>query len=257
MQYVISCKQPKEYLLKSDMIMVTWEERQNLMELGHRYSNKTFILNTGYENLDVQELLNYKKFCHNNLICEISDYEQMIICQGIELKYYFSTFLTSFESALNAKENGACFLKISSPLTNNLEKVKKIGLPLLAVLNSTYNGFPNSADNVCGNWFRPEDYDYYSKYIDIGLFAWRDLGQERAFYRIYAEKHEWIGNLKDIIFGIKQEGKNHLIPKTLAEKRGSCDQACKKNGTCALCDHTLQLAKPDLLKQIKRKNQEK
>lgn len=93
----------------------------------------------------------------------------------------------------------------------------------MTFLNSTINCYPKSDSNPCGNWFRPEDYDYYSQYIDIGIFAWDELSQERAFYRIYAEDKEWIGDLKDIIFGLNYEGKNHLIPSTLAKKRGSCD----------------------------------
>lgn len=226
------------------------------MELGHKYKNKTFILLTGPNDINHQEISNYNMFCHNNLVCAIQTGQQLKVCQETEVKFYFFDFIFTFEQAWDAKKAGACWLKIAAPLTNNLEKIKRLELPILTVLNSTVSRFPTKAENPCGNWFRPEDYDYYSQYIDIGIFAWKELAQERGFYRVYAESKEWIGDLKDLIFGLNFEGKNHLIPPTLAEKRGSCDQACKRNGTCALCVHTLQLANPDLLKQIKRKNQE-
>lgn len=256
MQFAMSCRQPAEYLEKADILVVQWEDRKGLIELGHKYKDKTFVLLTDSNYLNAQELSNYNIFCRNNLVCGIQTEEQLLVCQEVEIKFYFFNFLFTFEQAQNAKKAGACWLKIASPLVNNLKKVKKLGLPIITILNSTFSSFPTDTINPCGNWFRPEDYDYYTQYIDIGFFAWRDLAQERALYRIYAENKEWIGNLKDLIYGLNYEGKNHLIPPTLAERRGSCDQACKKNGTCALCIHTLQLANPDLLKQIKRKNQE-
>ena len=41
---------------------------------------------------------------------------------------------------------------------------------------------------------------------------------------------------------------NRMIPPTLAEARISCGQKCMENGICHLCERTLNLANPELLR---------
>lgn len=147
------------------------------------------------------------------------------------------------------KAAGASILRIGAPLTHNLKKVKELNMTIMVGLNNAQDDSISLPSNPKGAWFRPEDYELWSNYIDIGIFVFNSLQQERGFFRVYAEDHEWKGELKDLIFGLNYAGKNTLIPPTLAERRLECRQICYENHTCALCDHTLQLANPELLKK--------
>lgn len=67
---------------------------------------------------------------------------------------------------------------IDAPLTHMLHEVKKIGVPIRAIPVFSYlDGIPRE-DGVCGNWFRPEDLDAYSIYIDTVEFGAQPIQRE-------------------------------------------------------------------------------
>ena len=135
-----------------------------------------------------------------------------------------------------------------------LENVKKFGLKIMATMNSCMEMYPALPSNPGGAWFRPEDENTYAPYIDYGCFSYNELRQERGLFKLYTELKTWHGELKDLIIGLNYAGKNHLIPPSLAERRLNCRQTCMYNGSCHLCQTTLDLANPTLLK--KRKSEE-
>lgn len=73
-----------------------------------------------------------------------------------------------------------------------------------------------------GAWFRPEDL-YKIEAIDVCEFFHKDNRDEQALYRIYAENHEWPGELNLIIKDIEDKDiLNRMLPPEFQEKRSNC-----------------------------------
>lgn len=248
MQYAISCRQTTEVLNKADIFIVPWKDRKGIVKFGKDYPNKKIILLLEDES-DSKEIEKYNILCHNQLICRVLTPAQLIMCQENDFKFYVGMPATNFQQAQAAKEAGAEFLYISAPLTHNLEAVKALGLEVAVTLNSVNDFFPYVEDNVGGAWFRPEDFDYYSKYIDIGFFAYNELKQEKAYFDVYSNLKFWDADIKDLIIGLNASAKNRMIPPEFAERRGKCQQKCMQNrDLCHYCHTILSLANPDLFK---------
>ena len=254
MKYIISCRQPLEFQQKAKVMYVEWNDRKGLLKLGHDFPDTEFILFLPNEEIDIRELANYDVYCHHNLICRIFNDKQLELCKETEIKFYFGLPVSSYQQLRAVKENGAYLAHITAPLTHDLENVKKFGLKIMATMNSCMEMYPALPSNPSGAWFRPEDENTYAPYIDYGCFSYNELRQERGLFKLYTELKTWHGELKDLIIGLNYAGKNHLIPPSLAERRLNCRQTCMSNGSCHLCQTTLDLANPTLLK--KRKSEE-
>lgn len=230
-----------------------WRDRNGLMDLGHKYPEKNYILLLpNDEEINSKDLIKYNAFCHDHLICRIFNPSQYELCKESNVKFYFGMPAVSFQQLINAKEKGAAFCYISAPLTNNLEKASKIGIPLMTYANYACDLFPSAESNPCGNWIRPEDMEIYDKYISIIGFVSKDLQQERGFYRAYAEVKRWGGQLGDLIYGLNYEANNDLIPPDLAQIRIKCGQSCmERNHACKACIRYLDLANKDLIRIAK------
>ena len=68
------------------------------------------------------------------------------------------------------------------------------------------------------------------------------------------EQKTWSGDLGMIITNLNYPGVNRMIPQELTLKRMNCGQACMNGSHCKLCYRYLELANPDLLRDIKRDN---
>jgi hypothetical protein len=69
------------------------------------------------------------------------------------------------------KKLGVSEVILDYPLTHNLHEVKKINIKTRAIPVFSFLDEIPREDGVCGNWFRPEDVDAYSVYIDTIEFG--------------------------------------------------------------------------------------
>ena len=146
---------------------------------------------------------------------------------------------------------GVSQLIIDAPLFFQMDKVKAFGIPVRAAANLSNRGILPTADaGVVGPWIRPEDVSIYEKYIDIIEFLQVNLKQEQALFRIYAEQHEWPGDVKLIINDLDSPALNRLIPPTFAKSRLNCGHRCQESGTCHICWRFLNLADEEKLRAL-------
>ena len=248
---MISCRQPLEYQKKADILYVEWRDRKGLVQLGHDFPDKTFILFLAADaEINEQELTNYSMYCHHHLVCRVMSEEQRKYCIDVGVPYYFWKMIETYEELRAAQELGAWAVQITAPLTHDLENVHNSGMKIMVALNMAAFTYPSAESNPAGTWFRPEDQDIYSPYIDIACFGYEDLRQERGLYNLYSHTKTWHGQLKDLIIGLNYPGKNYMIPPTLTEKRLNCRQICKQNyNSCHYCQSVLDLANSTLLKK--------
>ena len=90
-------------------------------------------------------------------------------------------------------------------------------------------------------FIRPEDIDIYEPYIDTIEF-WGELRQQDVYYKIYHDKKEWYGNLKEIIFSFDLDFDNRCVLPIFGKSRLDCGKKCLKGGHCCICDHLYNIS---------------
>lgn len=238
-----------------------WSDRDIIFTLVEKYPNKTINLCRYYihaedkEEINWQEIINFNRLTQGNFIFGVSYVDELLECQKNGIKFYYLNPISTFRDLQGLKALGVCYVLIDAPLFFQMDKVKNIGIPVRATANLAVRTLLPYTDGVPGPWIRPEDIELYEEYIDLIEFNRVNLEQERALFRIYAQQHNWPGDLELIIQDLNYPGINRMIPSTLAEKRLNCAQRCQENNQCHLCWRMLDLANPDLLRDYQKNTQ--
>lgn len=201
--------------------------------------------------IDWDDIKRYNIITKENFIIALNNLEDAKLCKQENIKFYWNFPVSTFYELQSLKNLGAEYAIIDTPLTHSMNKVSKVGIKIRTIPNIAYYSFIPREDGVCGSWIRPEDLELYESYIDVIEFEDCDLKKEQALYRIYMEQKRWPGDLGMIITNLNYLGVNRMIPRELTIKRMNCEQRCQSNKSCNLCYRYLDLANPELLKNVK------
>ena len=158
------------------------------------------------------------------------------------IKWYFSQPVGNWEKLNEIIDFGCSDVFITGELGFDLEKVAAVAsgkIQTRAIVNLSQYYYGNS---LTGFFIRPEDVDFYSKYIDIyEFFDVQD--KQNVFYDIYFHDKEWNGNLREIIKHLDIDLNNYyLIDDEFAKRRIKCKKECIKGEKCKLCMRLKELA---------------
>jgi hypothetical protein len=81
----------------------------------------------------------------------------------------------------------------------------------------------------------------YEDYIDVFEF-FGDGKKQKIYYEIYAIDGKWMGDLKEIIIGLKDSLDSTCLVPRFGIKRVYCGRKCMKGDICKMCYHTAALA---------------
>lgn len=253
MKVCLSSRNTVEYLLKADEIKVQYKDHEIIPNLIERYPKATIILdlNKQYEFNETDEtswadIIMYNDLAKNNFICCTETLFQMNYCKENNLKFYYGFPINSFYELQSLKKLGVCYLRLAPPLTHMLPDVAKLEIPIRAVPNICYQDYLPHQNGIHGQWIRPEDLHIYELYIDTIEFEDCNEIKEQALYRIYMEEHEWPGDFDMLFTNFNHPGVNRMIEPIVGRTRMSCGQRCEQNGSCHLCDISVQLADPEM-----------
>lgn len=90
-------------------------------------------------------------------------------------------------------------------------------------------------------FIRPEDAEFYSKYIDCYEF-FTTTQPIATLYRIYAIDKKWFGDLNELIIGFNSSLDSRGVLDTFAEKRVKCRKKCVQGRGCLMCERCAELA---------------
>lgn len=257
MKFCLSSRQTPEYLSQADEIRVLSRDIEQLFDLLESYPDKTFVYNL--ENLEDAEpyLKDLVKLNQNRITLALYDLNQREYCINNHFSYYYIKPVSSLSQVQALKDLGVNQILIDAPLTHMLHKVKIFGLPIRAIPTYSFlDGIPRE-NGVNGNWFRPEDLPMYSVYIDTIEFGTQPQKREQALFRIYAQEHEWPGDLGRLISDLNYLGVNRLLDPNYTARRMNCEMKCVEN-KCTLCYDLLTIAshEKELLEINERKIKE-
>lgn len=242
MKFCLSSRQTPEYLKQADEIRILSRDINQIYDLLDTYPEKSFVYNL--ESLDDRRAIleDLAKLNQGRITMALYDLNDIEYCASNFFQYFYVKPASSLSQVRALKALGVNQVLIDAPLTHMLHEVKKIGVPIRAIPVFSYlDGIPRE-DGVCGNWFRPEDLDAYSIYIDTIEFGAQPIQREQALFRIYAKDKQWPGELGRLVTDLNYLGENRMINPALTQYRMNCQMRCAQ-GECNRCYAILDMAK--------------
>lgn len=249
MKYCLSSRQTPEYLKQCDEIRVLSRDINQIYDLLDLYPEKNIVYNL--ENLDdlkatLEELA---KLSQGRITLALYNLKDIDFCKQYNFPYFSIHPCKSLSQISALKALGVNQVLIDEPLTHMLHKVKLLNIPIRAIPVYSYlDGFPRD-DGVCGNWFRPEDVEAYSLYIDTIEFGYQPEKREQALFRIYAKEHEWPGELGRLVSDLNYVGINRMLNPEYTMKRMNCGMICAES-KCSICYNLLDLATEEKMREL-------
>ena len=252
MKFSMSARQSQEYLQKADEIKVQWRDRRIIPDLFEKYPNATINLTRYFqddEEIDWKEINNYNILSQGKLVLGLTKPEEMEEARKNNYKFYYLSAIRTFQELNEVSAFGVCRIRLGAPLFFQLEKVRRVySGPIYAIANMASNdSLFERKDGVTGLWIRPEDIPTYEPYIELIEFV-GNIKQEQALFRIYAQNHEWPGELNMLVQDLNYPCTNRMVPPVLAETRLHCGQRCQEGGSCRICYRMFDLANPERIR---------
>lgn len=255
MKYCLSSRQTREYLQKADEIKIAYRDRNIIYDYIEQYPNATFIIVLPYsQEVDWNELSQFLLISQNRLVLGLSRLTDAQESARRNIPFYFNYPIGSFYELQAAKELGVCYLCLGMPAFFKMDEIKKLQVPVRLTPHICNDGLLPRESGIFGQWVRPEDIGVYEDYVSVVEFNESDIQREQALYRIYHDANFWPGEFNILFKDFNYPGVNRLIPPTeLTEARLNCGQRCQEGGRCRLCQRYIELAQPDLIKQVAAK----
>ena len=80
----------------------------------------------------------------------------------------------------------------------------------------------NPKTGIYGPYIRPEDVDFYEKYIDHIEFITKSLEKELTLIKVYKEDKQWPGNLNLLLDNLGENVDNRGFDARFAKNRTTC-----------------------------------
>ena len=206
------------------------------------------------EGINWQQLKEYNIIMREKFFFASPSLDELQKAKENNIKFFYSVPIRE-AYVLNSFINfGVSAAIVAGTLGHQLDYLKNVPIEIRMT--------PNDGKDVLdykplyGSWFRPEDF-YLLEEVDVCEFTTTSLKQEQALFRIYAEQHEWPGELSYIIKGITDNSvMNRMIPPEFQERRNNCRMKCQTGYLCSWCDTIAYLAVPSRIKSIMKDNNE-
>lgn len=243
MQYAIWNRHPDSVLEKSDQIKIRFSDKDRLPDYAIKFPEKTFILHIPKEESDNINWQLYNSLSKEiKLIFCIENLGLVNQCHKNNIAWYWAYPIFTYYDLNRLIKLKPCYLSLGAPLSFSLEKVYKQGrIPIRLSANGTYDNYIPSSENIFSSWIRPEDVEYYEKYVAVLEFATEELKREATLLHVYKEEKTWPGNLNLLITNLGFNIDNRSIDEELGQRRMNCGQRCMSGGACRLCETCFKL----------------
>lgn len=120
------------------------------------------------------------------------------------------------------------------------------GVKTRIIINRVSWTRPVSDDAYFAPWLRPQDMDELKLYFDtVEFFVADDSKDTHAYdvlYKVYIEKEDWYGDLKELVPDIPYTLPCRGVPQYLVHKRCNCNLACLRRTSCHMCESIVNVA---------------
>ena len=245
MKYCLSSRQTKKYLTMADEIYVESRDYRQISDLFVDYPDKMIILEITNENLENENFMKIveeygkssKEFC-----CCIYNLKEYLWFKQRGIKFYYGHPINNYFDMRGLIDLGVEYIKITAPLTFNMQTLKTWNKKFRMVPNVAYDAYIPRANGIYGQWVRPEDTQWYNEGIYVFEFEDCSLDKERTLYDIY-HRGVWSGNLNLLLTNLNVDADNRAFPDDIGQMRAHCGQRCMQTGSCHFCETAFMFEK--------------
>ena len=255
MKFSLRNRQESTYLKKADEILIEWRDRKALPDYAEKYPEAALVLEVPpAQEWEMAEIKEYSILSRGKLTLSLPEMTDPRIAElkANNIPFFWGYSVSTWWELDALIALGVSQVRIEAPLffeTKKLQQKCYKKVALRAVANVAHEGYLPGVDGITGSWIRPEDVEQYEKTFTTIEFRDCDNSKEQALYRIYAEQHEWPGQVEMLITNISAPGKyNRMLPPEFTQHRLNCGQRCKSGGACRICHRYMHLADPELIK---------
>ena len=231
---------------KADEIIIKYTHKTSqLIDFVQKWENKRIIVDISELN-DIEDNVSIFKeaFDAHNEIAIMALYGQKIEkITAMHIPFFFADGVKTIDDFIAQVNLGVSDIYLLNELCFDIVKYAKIcrekGIKIRVYPNVAQTQTKFDIDSFKQFFIRPDDVDIYEDYIDIFEF-FGPLDRQPVLYKIYTDK-EWLGDLKDIIIGLKIKVDNKTIIPYFARARLDCQKNCAFN-KCTVCDAIASLA---------------
>lgn len=245
MKYCLSSRQTKIYLNKADEISVESRDYRQISDLFIDYPDKMIILDIptiDFEEKIQNAIIQYGEISEN-FCCRIYNLNLVNWFKEHNIKFYYGYPINNYYDARGLVDLGVEYIKITAPLTFDMNGLKNWNVKFRMVPNVAYDAYIPRTNGIYGQWVRPEDVNYYENTIYAFEFEDADLTKERTLYDIYAENGNWPGNINLLLTNLNRDADNRGLPEEFGEIRSNCRQRCMMDGACHFCETAFNFEK--------------
>lgn len=249
MKFCLSNRQTDAYLQKADEIRVENRDIKSVPDLFEKYPEAMIILEESFDtSWNWKELITYNKLSQGKFMLCLADLESAARAKEAGIPFYMGYPAKTFYEIQGLMNLGVSYIRIDAPLFFRMDELKNFDVPKRLVVNLAYCDLLPRDNGVNGIWIRPEDLNMYEDYIHSIEFGSCDAKKEQALFRIYAEQHEWPGELGMIVDNLNYAGLNRMLHSDVTKARMNCGQRCATTGSCRICYRALNLADQSLMR---------
>lgn len=254
MKYCLNSRLSPKYLAQADEIKIDFRDRHSIPDLIEKYPEKTLILlppipyyNNAY---DWKEISAWSLGTKGNFILSCARLQDASIAKERGIKFMLAVEANTYWDLKGMMELGAYAAYIGTPLFFNLKATKNFSIKLRIIPTIALNTALPHSSGIHGQWIRPEDVSLYEDYIDTFEFDSKDRKREQTLFDIYSKDQKWSTRLDILVEDLGSSAINRMIDPKVAKARLNCRQKCEEDGSCHICDNSLRLANPELIKKI-------
>lgn len=236
----------KNYLKvdNADEFIIYYNKKDtSLLDFLEAHKNKRIVLEVGAD----EDLFLLKDLCfkYNNLVIKFLQYKQENLEEiaTAQIPFFFDLKVDSWDMFIGLVKLKVKDIYIVNELGFELDKIAEIAhkenINIRIIPNIAQSSW-NEIDDYKKFFVRPEEVDFYEKYVDIcELYG----DNPEILLKIYKEDKKWFGKLNEIIIGIKEDflDGRYMVPAYI-ERRISCGKKCQKGNPCRFCEQLLELS---------------
>ena len=259
MKYCLSSRQKDKVLKLANEIMVQSRDYRQVSDLFVDYPEAIIILEVNNEDIvneDRRKIIKQYAEASSNFCCCIYNLNYVNWFKESGIKFYYGYPINSFYDVRGLIDLGVEYVKITAPLTFNMNAIEKIGTKFRMVPNIAYDAYIPRENGICGQYVRPEDVKWYENGIYVFEFENVNLSQEEVMFKIYSQKQEWKDDLSILITNFNIESNASAYPETFGEMRSNCRQKCMEaTNSCHFCERAVKFDKI-IKKYLKEKREQ-
>lgn len=249
MKYCIQYTKDFRYLKQVDEVIIPFHST-NLINIKDFSDNQRIIIDFEDKKeilFNLKSLIEIKEL-HNNIAIRFLgelDAETATKLEEVKIPFFFNLRVDKWDTLMGLIELGVSDVYIVNELGFELKDVSRV----CKENNVNIRVFPNVAqtgskiknlETIKSFFIRPEDIDIYEPYVDVCEF-FGPLDRQSVLYDIYTDK-KWIGDLRELIIGLKEHLKSKYLMPCFGEERLNCGKKCYQN-KCIICDKISTIAK--------------